>query len=112
MTADTRVFELRTYVAVPGQLDALVARFRDHAVALFEKHGMTSIGYWTATNDDGGEPSDTLVYLVAHASREAAKASWDAFWADPEWAAARAGGQVTASATSTFLTPTDFSALR
>jgi hypothetical protein len=112
MTTDTRTFELRTYVAVPGKIDALLARFRDHAVALFEKHGMTSIGYWVQT-DDEGQPTDTLVYLVAHASREAAKKSWADFWEDPEWVAIRSTGeQVTASATSMFLDPTDFSTLR
>ena len=110
--ADNRIFELRTYEAVPGKIDALLQRFRDHAAALFEKHGMTNIGFWVA-NDDEGEPTDTLVYLVAHASREAAQKSWEAFWADPEWTAARADGeQVTASASTKFLDPADFSALR
>ncbi|GHE79454.1 NIPSNAP family protein [Amycolatopsis deserti] len=109
--ADTRTFELRTYTAVPGKLDALLTRFREHAVPLFEKHGMTSIGYWVQT-DDEGNPTENLVYLVAHASREAAAESWAAFWADPDWIAARSSGeQVTASATSTFLDPTDFSPL-
>src|SRR5215472_14862695 len=106
-----RTFELRTYVAAPGKLDALLTRFRDHAVALFEKHGMTSIGYWVPTDDDG-KPTESLVYVVAHANREAAKESWAAFWADPDWIATRANGeQVTASATSVFLDPTDFSQL-
>src|SRR5215475_2487233 len=109
--ANDRIFELRTYEAVPGKIDALLQRFRDHAVALFEKHGMTNIGFWLAT-DDEGKPKETLVYLVAHASREAAQKSWEAFWADPEWAAAREGEQVTASASTKFLDPTDFSALR
>jgi hypothetical protein len=112
VVSDARVFELRTYVAVPGKLDALLTRFRDHATALFEKHGMTNIGFWVAS-DDEGKPTESLVYLVAHASREAAETSWASFWADPEWAAVRAGGeQVTASATSVFLDPTEFSELR
>jgi hypothetical protein len=112
VNTENRVFELRTYEAVPGKIDALVTRFRDHAVALFEKHGMTSVGYWVATDDDG-KTTDSLVYLVAHESRDAAKKSWEAFWADPEWAAARANGErVTASASATFLDPTDFSTLR
>ncbi|MEV6060977.1 NIPSNAP family protein [Nocardia asteroides] len=112
MNTDTRTFELRTYEAVPGKLDQLLTRFRDHAVGLFEKHGMTNLGFWVAA-DDEGEPTETLVYLVAHDSREAARKSWESFWADPEWAAARADGeQVTASATTKFLDPTEFSALR
>lgn len=112
MTSDTRIFELRTYEAVPGKIDALLTRFRDHAAGLFEKHGMTNIGFWVE-NDDDGQRSETLVYLVAHASREAAQKSWESFWADPEWTAARSDGeQVTASATTKFLSPTEFSALR
>jgi hypothetical protein len=109
--SDDRIFELRTYEAVPGKIDALVDRFRDHAAALFEKHGMTNVGFWQAT-DDNGKPTETLVYLVAHQSREAAQKSWEAFWADPEWTAAREGEQVTASASTKFLNPTDFSGLR
>ena len=115
MATDTRSFELRTYVAAPGKLDALLTRFRDHTTTLFEKHGITSIGYWVAT-DAKGEPTDTLIYLLGHASREAAKKSWADFRADPEWIAARAAsevdGQLTASLTSVFLDPTDFSDLR
>lgn len=110
--ADARVFELRTYEAVPGKIDALVARIGDHAAALFEKHGMTNIGFWVQT-DDEGNPTDTLTYIVAHESRAAAKKSWEAFWADPEWQAIRANGeQVTAGATSVFIEPTAYSAIR
>lgn len=110
--SDTRIFELRTYEAVPGKIDALVARIGDHAAALFEKHGMTNIGFWVQTDDDG-KPTDTLTYIVAHESREAAKKSWQAFWDDPEWQALRANGeQVTAGATSVFIEPTAYSAIR
>ena len=112
MDSGTRTFELRTYVAVAGKLDALLTRFREHAVPLFEKHGMTNIGFWVAT-DDNGKPTETLVYLVSHTSRAAAEESWAAFWADPDWLAARSDGeQVTAGATSMFIDPTDFSPLR
>lgn len=115
MATDTRSFELRTYVAAPGKLDMLLARFRDHTTALFEKHGITNIGYWVAT-DSEGEPTETLIYLLAHASREAARESWASFAADPDWIAARAAsevdGRLTASVTSVFLDPTDFSELQ
>jgi hypothetical protein len=114
MPTDTRVFELRTYVASPGKLDALLTRFRDHTTALFEKHGITNIGYWVAT-DAEGKPTETLIYLLAHASRDAAKESWAAFQADPDWIAARDASQVdgrlAASVTSVYLDPTDFSGL-
>jgi NIPSNAP len=111
MATDTRSFELRTYVAAPGKLDALLARFRDHTTALFEKHGIANIGYWVATDDDG-KPTETLIYLVAHTSRETAKESWATFQADPDWIAAKdaseVDGRLTASVTSVYLDPTDF----
>jgi hypothetical protein len=105
-----RIYELRTYVAEPGRMDVLLARFRDHTVGLFERHGMTSIGYWVAA-----EHRDTLVYLLAHADPEAAAVSWDSFTGDPEWQSVKAkseeDGPVVRSLTSSFLEPTDFSAL-
>jgi hypothetical protein len=114
MASDERSFELRTYTAAPGKLAALQARFRDHTVALFEKHGMTNIGYWVAEDADGN-PTDTLIYLLAHRSRQAAKESWAAFQADPDWISAREAsevdGRLTASVQSVYLSPTDFSAL-
>jgi hypothetical protein len=117
--AASRVFELRTYTAAPGRLDALNARFRDHTVKLFEKHGITSIGYWTPMKDQKGA-DNTLIYLLSHPSREAAAEAFKAFGADPDWLAARktseeqAGGSLTVSngVRSVFLQPTDYSTLR
>ncbi len=110
--ADTRVFELRTYTSPPGKLPNLLARFRDHTCALFEKHGMTNIAYWTPADEKDGS-SDKIIYLLAHSSREAAKASWAAFLADPVWHAARdaseANGKIVAKVESIFLTATDYS---
>jgi hypothetical protein len=115
-----RVFELRTYKTNPGRLAALNARFRDHTVALFSKHGMTHIGYWMPLDATKGA-DDTLIYLLAHASREAAAESFKAFRADPAWIAAReasekaAGGSLTVQpggVRSQFLRPLEFSALR
>src|SRR6266567_8977354 len=76
-----RVFELRTYRTLPGRLPALQARFRDHTTQLFEKHGMTNIGYWTP--QDAPASDNTLIYVIAHASRDAAKKNWDDFRNDP-----------------------------
>src|SRR5712672_423754 len=84
---DTRVFELRTYTAAPGKIDALHARFRDHTVRLFEKHRMTVIGFWRPTDEE--QAKRQLVYLLAFPSQEAAVKSWKDFSADPEWAAAK-----------------------
>jgi len=113
-----RAFELRTYTASAGNLDALNARFRDHTVKLFSKHGMQQLGYWTLMPDQKGA-DHTLIYLLAHQSKEAADASFKAFREDPLWVAARtaseqkAGGPLTegglAGVKSVFMKPTDYS---
>ncbi len=114
--AADRVFELRTYTAAPGKLDALKARFRDHTVKLFEKHGITNIGYWVPT--DAPQKDNTLIYIVAHSSREAAAKSWAAFRIDPGWVKARAESEkdgpltIQGGVMSVFLGPTDFSAIK
>lgn len=113
VAADERVYELRTYVANPGKLEALLARFRDHTFRLFEKHGMENVGYWVPLAKEDGADT-TLIYLLAHRSREAAKASFAAFGKDPEWQAARKaseeGGKLLAQPPeSVFLEATDYS---
>ena len=113
--SNQRVFEMRTYIANPGKFEALQARFRDHTCALFKKHGMENVGYWTP-QDEGDGKGGTLVYLLAYPSREAAKQSWAAFHADPEWQRAKAesekDGPLVKQATSVFLDPTDYSPIR
>ncbi len=108
------VYELRTYTTVEGRLDALLARFRDHTTKLFEKHGMKNVGYWVPADEPRSK--NTLVYILRHESREAAKKSWDAFRKDPEWikarAASEAGGKIVEKVESIYLTPTAFSALK
>ena len=109
-----RVYELRTYTANEGKLDALHARFRDHTLRLFEKHGMENVAYFAPSDDPLA--GNTLVYLLAHDSREAAAASWAAFGADPEWIAARdasqVGGTLVAGIESVYMTATDYSPMR
>lgn len=114
-----RVFELRTYTITPGNLDAINARFRDHTCKLFEKHGMTNVAYF---NPVKGEKTagNTLIYILAHKSQDAAKASFDAFRQDPDWLAARkaseekAGGSLTVKdgVKSVFMTATDYSPIK
>jgi hypothetical protein len=115
-----RVFELRTYTTTPGNLDALNARFREHTVKLFEKHGMTNVAYWTLVPGQEGSEG-TLLYILAHDSQDAAKASFAAFREDPAWVAARnaseqkAGGSLTAKengVVSQFMNATDYSPIR
>jgi hypothetical protein len=90
---DSKVYELRIYVTNEGKLDTLLARFRDHTCKLFEKHGIENIGYWTPIEEADGS-KNTLIYVVAHQSRESAAASWKSFSSDPEWQAARKASEV------------------
>jgi len=112
ISAPSKVYELRVYHCNPGKLDALLKRFREHTIGLFEKHGMTNIGYWIPADDDKGK-ADTLIYLLAHDSREKAKASWDAFSNDPDWQKAKAesekdGVKLAAKVDVIFLNETDY----
>jgi hypothetical protein len=111
---DPRVFELRTYYAAPGKMQALHARFRDHTCKLFEKHGMTIVGFWSPTDEKQAEQK--LVYLLAFPSKEAADRSWQAFRDDPEWKAAREAsekdGKLVDKVESVFLHPTDYSPMK
>jgi hypothetical protein len=114
---DSRVFEMRTYYTAPGKLEDLQARFRNHTVKLFEKHGMTNIGYWVPVNEKTGQPSgNTLVYILAYPSLEARQNSWDGFMADPDWNAARneseKNGKLLEKIDSVFLKATDYSAIK
>ena len=110
------VFELRTYTTPPGLLPNLDARFRDHTLALFAKHGIVNGGYFHRMPDQVGAEV-TLQYFVTHQSKEGAAASFSAFGKDPAWTAARkaseekAGGSLTVQGgvKSVFLAPTDFS---
>jgi hypothetical protein len=112
--AGGKVFELRVYKSTPGNLGNLQARFRNHTLSIFEKHGMTNIGYWAPTDPELAD--DTLIYLLSHDSREAADASWRAFGQDPEWQAvaeaSNANGQILASVERTWLTALDFSPMK
>ena len=110
-----RVFELRTYTTNEGKLPALQARFRDHTTKLFTRHGMTNIGYWTP--QDAPLSQNTLIYIIAHPSREAAKKNWAEFQADPEWQKVAAASQVdgrilSKPPDSIFMDPTDYSLIK
>jgi hypothetical protein len=110
-----RVFEMRTYTANPGKFEALKTRFRDHTLKYFEKHGMTNVGYWIPMDAPNSE--NTLIYILAHKDREAAKKSWADFRADPGWQQAakeseKDGKLLSKSPESVFLTPADFSPMK
>lgn len=106
-----RVFELRTYTTNPGKLPDLLARFRNHTLKLFKKHGMTNVAYWTVNGKD-----DTLIYILAHPSEEAGKKAFDAFRADPDWVKARdaseVNGKLANKVESVYMKATDFSTIK
>lgn len=106
-----RVFELRTYYTHPGRLDALNKRFREHTCRIFQKHGMELIGFWTPQ-----DKKDTLIYVLAFPSRDAAKEAWAKFGKDPEWIKARdeseKDGKIVQKVESVFMDPTDYSAIK
>jgi hypothetical protein len=108
---ETLVYELRTYTCYPGKLPDLHKRFRDHTMRLFEKHGIKNVGYWVPQ-----DKPDTLVYIVAHKSREAAAKSWKEFQADPEWQKAykesHKNGALVKKVERQYLSPTDYSPLK
>jgi hypothetical protein len=109
-----RVFELRTYTAPDGKLGELHARFRNHTMRIFERHGMTNVVYLSP--QDAPLSQNTLVYLLAHKSREGAKVSWAAFANDPEWkkvsTESQVNGKIVAKVESVFLNPTDYSPMK
>ena len=109
--SSTAVYELRIYHAAPGKLPDLLARFRNHTIKIFDRHGIHSVAYWTPVDEP--EKSNTLIYILRHPSREAATANWKAFQDDPEWKSVRdkseENGKLVEKVDSTFLALTDFS---
>ncbi len=109
--ASAGVYELRVYHAAPGKLGELLARFREHTVKLFDRHGMKSVAYWAPVDEP--ERSNTLIYILHHPSREAATANWKSFQDDPEWKSvhdkSEANGKLVEKVDSTFMILTDFS---
>ena len=109
-----RVFELRTYTCYEGKLPDLLARFRNHTMRIFEKHGMKNVAYWVP--QDAPASANTLIYVISHASRDAAKKNWDEFRADPEWQKVQkeseANGKIVSKVDSVFMSATDFSPMK
>jgi len=107
------LYELRIYHSMPGKLPALVSRFENATVGLFEKHGIQQVGFWTVVI---GESNADLYYILKWESLDERQKKFAAFQADPDWIAARdkseAGGPLIASISNTIMTPTRFSALK
>jgi len=109
LAADTRCYELRIYTANKGKVAALNARFRNHTCKLFEKHGLTNVGYWVPVD----KTDSRLIYVISSPNRVAHAKSWKAFLNDPDWKKAYANsikdGRLVGKIDSTFLSTTDYS---
>ena len=107
------IYELRIYECYGGKLENLNARFRNHTLKLFEKHGITNVGYWV---NEVGPSNNTLTYLVSYPSHESRVESWNNFRNDPEWAKVVADshkdGLIVKNVENQLLNPTDYSPLK
>jgi hypothetical protein len=112
--AAKHVYELRTYTAPDGKLGELHARFRDNTIRIFNRHGMKSVIYLAP--QDAPDSANTLIYILEHPSREAAKKAWADFQADPEWvkvaADSQVNGRIVTKVVSVFADPTDYSPMK
>ena len=107
------IYEMRIYRTLPGRMPALLSRFQNHTLRLWERHGMRQAGFWTTLI---GESSYDLTYLLAWESLAERETKWAAFQSDPEWIAARADsekdGPILANISNQILAPTAFSAVK
>ena len=112
--AGAKVFELRTYTAPEGKLPNLEARFRDHTMGIFERHGMHNVGYWVP--QDAPASDNTLIYIISHDSREQAAENWQNFRDDPEWAevsrTSQVDGRIVSNVDAVFMEATEYSPMK
>ena len=115
VSKEPALFELRTYHCHPDKLANLNSRFRDHTTKLFEKHGIKNVLYWVPMDKDKGA-DNTMIYIIAHKDKDAAKKSWSEFVADPDWIAARdeseKDGKIVMKVESVYMIGTDFSNIK
>jgi hypothetical protein len=107
------IYEMRVYRTLPGRLPALLARFQNHTLRLWERHGIKQAGFWTTVI---GESAYDLTYMIAWQSMAEREQKWTAFQNDPEWQKVRAeteaDGPINANIANQFLTPTAFSSVK
>jgi NIPSNAP len=115
LAKDSRCYEIRTYIAAPGKLEELHARFRNHTMKIFKRHGIEVVGFWGPTDKEKGS-DNTLIYVLVFPNREARDRAWKNFGADPEWLAARkeseTNGRLTEKVESVILMSTDYAPVK
>jgi L-rhamnose mutarotase len=111
--AQGKYFEMRIYTAAEGKMDALHARFRDHTLKLFKKHGIENVAYWTAVDQKN---AGKLYFVIAYPDKASRDTLWNAFTSDPEWKAAQkaseANGKLVDKVEQVFMTGTDYSPIK
>jgi len=107
------VYELRLYPVKEGKMNALRDRFGNYTDAIFKRHNMKSVGYWSP--EDAPSSQNLFIYVLEHPSRQEAEKNWAAFQADPEWqkvkAESEAQGALVDHIDRYFMDPTSFSTL-
>jgi hypothetical protein len=107
--SEPRLYEMRVYYCEPGRLDALLSRFRNHTTQLFEKHGMTNVGYWVPIDNTDNK----LIYVLSYPDMEARDKAWKDFSSDPEWKKVQSdsekSGKIVSRVDKTYMHETDFS---
>ena len=107
------IYETRVYRCLPGRLPALLNRFENITLKLWEKHGIKQAGFFTTLV---GESNQELTYLLAWESLAERDKRWNAFQSDPDWIAARAkseeDGPIVGNIVNQLLVPTSFSSVK
>jgi len=107
------IYELRIYRTMPGKMPALLSRFQNHTLKIWEKHGIKQAGFFTTLI---GESNQELTYMLAWESLADREKKWTAFQSDPDWISARAkteeDGQIVGNIVNQLLVPTAFSAMK
>ena len=107
------ICELRIYRCMPGCQSALLSRFKDETLRIWEKHGIRQAGFFTTII---GSSNQEITYMLAWESMAEREQKWNGFMTDPEWIAKRAesekDGAIVANIVSSLLQPTSFSAVK
>jgi hypothetical protein len=106
------IYELRIYCCVPGRLPALLSRFQNDTLRIWERHGIRQAGFWTTLV---GESNRQLTYMLAWDSLAEREKRWGPFLADPEWKAivteTEKDGPIVQNIGNQLLAPTAFSSV-
>ena len=75
-------FELRVYTATSNKLEGVLERFRDTVDPVRRRHGIRTLGYWSAPGTTNG---GTFAYIMTAASKEELRRQEEEFGRDPDF---------------------------